>query len=84
MTDRERFERAFAPVHASADTVTEVLKMTDANRKPKRAGAARLAARVALIAAIIFVLLTGSAYAVGLYVSSPEQAWKTHSGKYRK
>ena len=33
MTDRKRFERAFAPVHASANTVTEVLKMTDANRK---------------------------------------------------
>ena len=57
MTDRERFERAFAPVRASADTVTEVLKMTDANRKPRRAGAARRAARAALIAAIIFVLL---------------------------
>ena len=24
MTDRERFERAFAPVNASADTVTEL------------------------------------------------------------
>ena len=84
MTDRERFERAFAPVHASADTVTEVLKMTDANRKPKRAGAARLAARVALIAAIIFVLLTGSAYAAGLYVNSPEQAWKTAQREIQK
>ena len=58
--------------------------MTDANRKPKRAGAARLAARVALIAAIIFVLLTGSAYAVGLYVSSPEQAWKTAQREIQK
>lgn len=84
MTDRERFERAFAPVQASADTVTEVLKMTDANRKPKRAGAARLAARVALIAAIIFVLLTGSAYAAGLYVNSPEQAWKTAQREIQK
>ncbi|MEI3085056.1 MAG: hypothetical protein V8S87_03085 [Oscillospiraceae bacterium] len=58
--------------------------MTDANRKPKWAGAARLAARVALIAAIIFVLLTGSAYAVGLYVSSPEQAWKTAQREIQK
>ena len=73
MTDRERFERAFAPVQASADTVTEVLKMTDANRKPKRAGAA-----------IIFVLLTGSAYAAGLYVNSPEQAWKTAQREIQK
>ena len=84
MTDRERFERAFAPVHASADTVTEVLKMTDANRKPKRAGAARRAARAALIAAIIFVLLIGSACAAGLYVNSPEQAWKTAQREIQK
>ena len=84
MTDRERFERAFAPVHASEDTATEVLKMADANRNPRRTGAARRAARVALIAAIIFVLLTGSAYAVGLYVSSPEQAWKITQQEIQK
>lgn len=84
MTDRERFERAFAPVRASEDTVTEVLKMTDADKKPRRAGAARFAARVAIIAAVIFVLLTGSAYAVGLYVSSPEQAWKITQQEIQK
>lgn len=84
MTDRERFERAFAPVHASADTVTEVLKMTEANRKPRRTGAARRAARVALIAAIIFVLLIGSACAAGLYVNSPEQAWKIAQREIQK
>ena len=84
MTDRERFERAFAPVHASADTVTEVLKMTDTSRKPRRTGAARRAARVALIAAIIFVLLIGSACAAGLYVNSPEQAWKTAQREIQK
>lgn len=84
MTDRERFERAFAPVRASADTVTEVLKMTDANRKPRRTGAARRAARVALIAAIIFVLLIGSACAAGLYVNSPEQAWKIAQREIQK
>ena len=84
MTDRERFERAFAPVRTSADTVTEVLKMTDANRKPRRAGAARRAARAALIAAIIFVLLIGSACAAGLYVNSPEQAWKIAQREIQK
>ena len=84
MTDRERFERAFAPVHASADTVTEVLKMTDTSRKPRRTGAARRTARVALIAAIIFVLLIGSACAAGLYVNSPEQAWKTAQREIQK
>ena len=84
MTDRERFERAFAPVRASVDTVTEVLKMADTDKKSRRTGAARLAARAALIAAIIFVLLTGSAYAVGLYVSSPEQAWKITQQEIQK
>lgn len=84
MTDRERFERAFAHVRTSADTVTEVLKMTDANRKPRRAGAARRAARAALIAAIIFVLLIGSACAAGLYVNSPEQAWKIAQREIQK
>ena len=84
MTDRERFERAFAPVRASADTVTEVLKMTEANKKTRRTGAPRHAARVALIAAIIFVLLIGSACAAGLYVNSPEQAWKIAQREIQK
>ena len=84
MTDRERFERAFAPVRTSADTVTEVLKMTEANKKTRRTGAPRRAARVALIAAIIFVLLIGSACAAGLYVNSPEQAWKIAQREIQK
>lgn len=84
MTDRERFERAFAPVRASADTVTEVLKMTEANKITRRTGAPRRAARVALIAAIIFVLLIGSACAAGLYVNSPEQAWKIAQREIQK
>ena len=84
MTDRERFERAFALVRASADTVTEVLKMTEANKKTRRTGAPRRAARAALIAAIIFVLLIGSACAAGLYVNSPEQAWKIAQREIQK
>ena len=84
MTDRERFERAFAPVRASADTVTEVLKLTEANKITRRTGAPRRAARVALIAAIIFVLLIGSACAAGLYVNSPEQAWKIAQREIQK
>lgn len=84
MTDRERFERAFAPVHASADTVTEVLKMTEAHEKTRRTGTVRRAARAALIAAIIFVLLIGSACAAGLYVNSPEQAWKIAQREIQK
>ena len=84
MTDRERFERAFAPVHASEDTATEVLKMADTDKKPSGTGAPRRAARVALIAAIIFVLLIGSACAAGLYVNSPEQAWKIAQREIQK
>lgn len=29
MTEKERFQRAFAPLHASPDTLTEVMKMTE-------------------------------------------------------
>ena len=29
MTEKERFQRAFALLHASPDTLTEVMKMTE-------------------------------------------------------
>ena len=29
MTEQERFQRAFAPLHAPSDTLTEVMKMTE-------------------------------------------------------
>ena len=29
MTEKERFQHAFAPLHASPDTMTEVMKMTE-------------------------------------------------------
>lgn len=58
--------------------------MTEANKKTRRTGAPRRAARVALIAAIIFVLLIGSACAAGLYVNSPEQAWKIAQREIQK
>ena len=53
MTEKERFQRAFAPLHASPDTMTEVLKMTE--RKTKRP-ALRRAATLGLAAALVLAL----------------------------
>lgn len=44
MTEKERFQRAFAPLHASPDTMTEVMKMTE--RKTKRPALRRTATEV--------------------------------------
>lgn len=53
MTEKERFQRAFAPLHASPDTMTEVMKMTE--RKTKRP-ALRRAATIGLAAALVLAL----------------------------
>ena len=53
MTEKERFQRAFAPLHASPDTMTEVMKMTE--RKTKRP-ALRRAATLGLAAALMLAL----------------------------
>ncbi len=53
MTEKERFQRAFAPLHASPDTMTEVMKMTE--RKMKRS-ALRRAATLGLAAALVLAL----------------------------
>ena len=53
MTEKERFQRAFAPLHASQDTMTEVMKMTE--RKTKRP-ALRRAATIGLAAALVLAL----------------------------
>ena len=53
MTEKERFQRAFAPLHASPDTMTEVMKMTE--RKMKRS-ALRRAATIGLAAALVLAL----------------------------
>lgn len=53
MTEKERFQRAFAPLHASPDTMTEVMKMTE--RKTKRP-ALRRAATLGLAAALVLAL----------------------------
>ena len=53
MTEKERFQRAFAPLHASPDTMTEVMKMTE--QKTKRP-ALRRAATIGLAAALVLAL----------------------------
>ena len=53
MTEKERFQRAFAPLHASPDTLTEVMKMTE-QKHGKRA--LRRAATLGLAAALVLAL----------------------------
>lgn len=53
MTEKERFQRAFAPLHASPDILTEVMKMTE--RKTKRP-ALRRAVTIGLAAALVLAL----------------------------
>lgn len=53
MTEKEKFQRAFMPLHASPDTMTEVMKMTE--RKTKRP-ALRRAATIGLAAALVLAL----------------------------
>ena len=53
MTEKERFQRAFAPLHASSDTMTEVMKMTE--QKTKRP-TLRRAATIGLAAALVLAL----------------------------
>ena len=53
MTEKERFQRAFAPLHASQDTMTEVMKMTE-QKHGKRA--LRRAATLGLAAALVLAL----------------------------
>ena len=53
MTEKEKFQRAFAPLHASPDTLTEVMKMTE-QKHGKRA--LRRAATLGLAAALVLAL----------------------------
>lgn len=53
MTEKERFQRAFAPLHASPDTLTEVMKMTE-QKHGKRA--LRRAATIGLAASLVLAL----------------------------
>lgn len=62
MTEKEKFQRAFAPLHASPDTLTEVMKMTEQKHRKR---ALRRAATLGLAAALVLAL-AGIAYASDL------------------
>ena len=53
MIEKEQFQRAFAPLHASPDTMTEVMKMTE-QKHGKRV--LRRAATIGLAAALVLAL----------------------------
>lgn len=59
MTEKERFQRAFSPLHSSPDTLTEVMKMTEQKTK---AGVFRRSVTLGLAAALVLAL-SGAAYA---------------------
>ena len=53
MTEKERFQRAFTPLHSSPDTLTEVIKMTE--QKTKK-GIFRRSVTLGLAAALVLAL----------------------------
>ncbi len=68
MNERTSIKRALEPLHASTDTLEEVLDMIDkekAVKHMKKTG--RSALRGALVAAILVIALSVTAYAVGEY-----------------
>ncbi len=64
MTDRQLYKETFAQLHASEDTITEVLNMA---RKQEQTQAKRHPARTGLLIALAAVLLMGSAFAAVRY-----------------
>ena len=65
MTDREKIIRTFSHLHASEETLTEVLRMTEQEKRKKRTlGTTRRGLILALAAALLLALGV-TAYAVG-------------------
>ncbi len=67
---REEIRKAFSPVHASDDTLEEVLKMIDA-KKDAAVGRRRIG-RIVLVAALLTVMLTFTAFAADYAVNHRE------------
>ena len=68
MNERQSIRRALAPLHASPDTLEEVLDMIDREKTAKYGKkAGRSALRGALVAAILVAALSVTVYAVGEY-----------------
>ena len=67
MHDRELFEKAFSPLHASPDTLTEVRKTMRNEKKTRRAlgKSAVVAIAAALVGAIVGELPAGATAGLG-------------------
>ena len=72
MTDRELYRETFSCLHASGDTVTEVLNMANNNKTHTRPARRAL---TALIAAALVVALSITAYAIGEHTGFFEQVF---------
>ena len=73
MTERERFIRTFSHLHASEETLTEVLRMTKQEKRIKRTRWAARRAVTLLAAAILLLALGVTAYAVGQSIHARRQ-----------
>ncbi len=74
MKEQERFRAAFGPLHASADTLTEVKKQM--NQKNSSRGPRHMTKRVftLALAAALLLILGVSAYAAGVFGMRVEEA----------
>ncbi len=72
MTDRDLYRETFSHLHASGDTVTEVLNMANHPANHKRPGRRAL---TALIAAACVLALSVTAYAIGEHTGFFEQVF---------
>ncbi len=73
MTERERFIRTFSHLHASEETLTEVLRMTKQEKRIKRTRWAARRAVTLLAAALLLLGLGVTAYAVGQSIHARRQ-----------
>ena len=73
MTEREKFIRSFSHLHASEQTLTEVLRMTKQETGRKRTRWAARRAVTLLAAALLLLALGVTAYAVGQSIHARRQ-----------
>lgn len=81
MTDRELYRETFSHLHASGDTVTEVLNMANQNKTHRRPARRAI---TALIAAACVAALGVTAYAIGEHTGFFEQVFGDTGVQSRK
>lgn len=72
MTEQEKIRRALAPLHASADAVTEVLYMAEKEKRYPMRGTMRRMSSLAA-AAVLLLMIGATAFAAGLAVHAERQ-----------